>query len=205
MTHHTRRLYQVVVCALLSSPGCATMAPEQFVPPTQAIPVLQGSYHHVRPGETLWRIARSYGLNAQTLASVNRLPRAAQLTVGQQLYIPLPVESVQFLWPARGALRSTNSPRGIDIAAPAGSLARASRGGRVAVATQHLSGWGKTVIVDHLDGYLSIYSGLRQILVSPGANLRQGTPLGSIGPRALHFEIRYGTLPKDTLLLLPRE
>ena len=205
LQHYTKRLYQVVVCALLSSSGCTTMTPEEFVPPTQAIPVLQGSYHQVRRGETLWRIAHSYGLDVRTLASVNRLPHAARLSVGQRLYVPLPAESGQFLWPLRGSLRSTNTPRGVEITAPAGSLARASRSGRVAVATQHLSGWGKTVVVDHLDGYFTIYSGLGQILVSPGVNLRQGTPVGSIGSRALHFEIRYGAVPKDTLALLPRE
>ena len=203
---YTQRLYQTVtMCALLSSGGCATSSSSQFIPPSQAIPVLQGSYHQVRPGETLWRIAHSYGLDAQTVASVNRLPRAARLRVGQRLYIPLPAESGHFLWPVRGSLRSAGTPRGVEISASTGSLARASRSGRVAVAAQHLSGWGKTVVVDHLDGYLSIYSGFGQILVSPGADLKQGTPVGSVGSRALHFEIRYGAIPKDTLALLPRE
>ena len=167
--------------------------------------MLQGSYHEVRPGETLWRIARSYGLDIQTLRSVNRLPHTTQLAVGQRLFLPLPPESRQFLWPVRGSLRPSNQPRGIDIVAPPGSLVRASRSGRVAVATQQLSGWGKTVIVDHSDGYLTIYAWLDQILVAPGVNLRQGTPVGSVGPRALHFEIRYGAIPKDTLALLPSE
>ena len=168
-----------------------------------AIPALNGSYHIVRPGETLWRIARSYGLNANTLAAANRLPSAGYIDVGQKLFIPLPQETMQFLWPIRGAF-SHASP-GLEITAPTGSLVRASRSGRVAVAARQLSGWGKTVVVDHLDGYFSIYAGLNQLLVMPGATLRQGVPLGVVGEGALHFEIRYGSAPKNTLALLPAE
>ena len=188
--------------------GCASApvmhqaaAPARQMP--ASLPTLDGSYHLVRPGETLWRIARSYGLEAKALATANRLPSAGQIDVGQKLFIPLPQETTQFLWPIRGSF-SHASP-GLEIAAPAGSLVRASRSGRVAVAARQLSGWGKTVVVDHLDGYLSIYAGLDQLLVMPGARLRQGVPLGVVGERALHFEIRYGSAPKNTLALLPTE
>lgn len=190
-------------CVLCS--GCATAPMSASLPRTQAIPQLQGSYYQVGPGETLWRIAQSYGLRPQTLAAANRLPNAAALKVGQRLFIPLPPESRQFVWPVRGSARSAGATQGVEIAAPDGSLVRASRGGRVAVAAHELSGWGKAVLLDHLDGYLSVYAGLEQILVSPGTSLRQGTPLGSLGPRPLHFEIRYGAIPKHTLAMLPEE
>ncbi|MBI4003872.1 MAG: peptidoglycan DD-metalloendopeptidase family protein [Candidatus Omnitrophica bacterium] len=183
--------------------GCATTLPPQAFPPTQGIPSLSGSYHVVRRGETLWRIARSYGLSVERLAAVNRLPSARQLAVGQRLFIPLPAESGQFLWPVRGS--TTAASHAIAIRAPSGSLVRASRSGRVAVATQRLNGVGKTVILDHLDGYYTIYGGLEQLFVSPGASVRQGLPVGSLGSRSLHFEVRYGVEPKSTLALLPKE
>ena len=185
--------------------GCATPGAGPMSPPRQAIPTLQGSYHQVQPGETLWRIAHDYGLNPIALASVNRLPSSTALRVGQQLFIPLPQESKQFLWPVRGLARRSNLSPGVEIHAPAGSLVRASRSGRVAVATQQLSGWGKTIVIDHLDGYLTVYTGLGQMLVFPGMDLRQGTPLGSLQSQALHFEIRYGVNPKNPLSLLPGE
>ena len=188
---------------LLALCGCATAPPAQVMPPAQAIPSLHGSYHRVRRGETLWRIARSYGLSAETLAATNRLSSAQQLTVGQQLFIPIPPESSRFLWPVRGS--ATVASQGIAIRAPSGSLVRASRSGRVAVATQRLSGLGKTVLMDHLDGYFTIYGGLEQILVSPGSYVRQGMPVGSLGSKSLHFEVRYGVEPKPTLALLPKE
>lgn len=178
------------------------MAPVTSVP--QALPSFQGSYYKVRPGETLWRIARSFGLDVKTLAAANQLHGSAYLKEGQRLFIPLPVESQRFLWPVLGSLRAS-SASWIEIAAPAGSSVRATRGGRVAVAARQLSGWGKTVVLDHLEGHLSVYAGLDQILVSPGATLRQGVPIGVLGSRALHFEIRQGITPKNVLALLPAE
>ena len=191
---------------LLLLSGCATEMAE-YAPttraPQQAIPPLQGSYHHVKRGETVWRIARSYGVTVESLTTANRLPSTRELKVGQRLFIPLPPETTRFLWPVRGSLRSSGASHGVEIVASPGSLVRASRGGRVAVATRHLAGWGKTVVLDHFDGYLTIYSGLDQILVAPGAALRQGMPIGNVGSHALHFEIRYGDTPRNVLALLP--
>ena len=198
----------VVLALALAASGCETIpqvsSPTRASYPASPLPPLQGSYHHVRHGETLWRIARSYGLETGALASANRLAPTQTLQVGQKLFIPLPAESLQFLWPVRGAI-SRSGPDAIDILTDAGSLVRASRSGRVAVAAQRLSGWGRTVVVDHLDGYLTVYARLDQILVAPGAALRQGMPLGSTGAGALHFEIRFGSGSKNTLALLPGE
>lgn len=193
----------VIPCAFIA--GCAS-TPMQS-PATiarQALPALQGSYHTVRPGETLWRIAHSYGLEAHMLASANRVPDAGRLTTGQRLFIPLPPESDRFVWPLRGAVGASHAG-GIDVIAAPGSLVRVSRSGRVAVATPRLSGWGKTVVVDHLDGYVSVYAGLDQLLVAPGAAVRQGMPVGTLGSRPLHFEIRSGTTPRSVVALLPLE
>jgi murein DD-endopeptidase MepM/ murein hydrolase activator NlpD len=191
-----------VLIALLVS-GCATTPPSQLSPPRASLPNLQGSYHHVRRGETLWRIATSYGVEVAELARVNRLARPTDLKVGQRLFIPLPRETAQFLWPLRGSLRRSAGAHGVEIAAAPGSLVRASRSGRVAVATQRLSGWGRAVVIDHVDGFVTVYANLDQTLVAPGAEVRQGTPVGSLGSRALHFEIRLGVRPKNALALLP--
>ena len=177
-----------------------TRAPRQVV-----VPTLQGSYHVVQRGETLWRIARSYGLDVNAIMAVNHLSNTEHVKVGQKLFIPLPIESNRFLWPFRGSVRTSSGSHGVDITAPTGSLIRASRSGRVAVATRQLSGWGTTIVLDHLDGYVTIYTGLHQLLVTPGVQLRQGMPLGTVNNDGLHFEIRYGVTPKNTLALLPSE
>lgn len=199
-------------CALVVA-GCA--APMEYTPDyaaaqrapmapaSQAALGLRGSYHRVKPGETLWRIAHSYGLDVNTLVAANRIPSARQLKVGQQLFIPLPPPTNKFLWPLQGTAASSISG-GIDILAGPGSLVRASQTGRVAVATPRLSGWGKTVLLDHMNGYLTVYAGLDHILVAPGALVQQGVPIGSLGMRALHFQIRQGARPKSTIALLPQ-
>lgn len=195
--------------AMLS--GCASTTLEYgstgyvpTTPPVQALPKLQGSTHTVKPGETLWRIARSYGLDAQALASANRLPANGNVTVGQQLFIPLPPESNRFLWPVRGSSTLSHSG-GIDVSAAPGTLVRASRTGRVAVATAQLSGWGNTVVLDHPDGTVTVYAGMQQCITAAGTLLRQGMPVGIVGARPVHFEIRNGSKPVNALSLLPRE
>lgn len=86
---------------------------------------------------------------------------------------------------------------------PGGGLVRASRTGRVAVAAQDLAGWGKTVLLDHGDGFVTVYSGLDQVLVSPGLTVRQGNPIGRVDRHPLYFEIREGVRARDPLRLLP--
>lgn len=197
-----------VLATLIVVPGCASgpeLVQSPIRPTAQAIPSLAGSYHLVQRGETLWRIARTYGLDPKTLAAANRIPVSVQLKVGQQLFVPLPPETNRFLWPVRGSIGTAGASKGLRIRAPSGTLVRASRSGRVAVATRQLSGWGKTVVLDHLDGFLTIYAGLDQILVAPGSTIRQGTPVGNLGTDALHFEIREGTKPRNVLALLPSE
>ena len=45
-------------------------------------------YHEVRPGETLYRISKAYGVPVDTLVQVNHLSDASRLEVGQRLKIP---------------------------------------------------------------------------------------------------------------------
>lgn len=205
-TLHVTR-YTTFISALVAG-GCAT-SPQRYLPsyaqPAVApAPVaLHGSYHEVQRGETIWRIARAYGLEVGTLTAANQLRDPRALEVGQRLFIPLPKESGRFLWPLQGSLRRSAGSSGLEIAAPPQSVVRASRGGQVAVAARHVLGLGKTVVVDHQDGYVSVYAGLGQLLVGPGTFIRQGMPLGSLGSWPLRFEIRQGARPVKTLALLP--
>src|SRR5262245_7734078 len=47
-----------------------------------------GIYHEVKQGQTLWSIARAYGVDVQTLARVNQVSDIAALPMGQKLYVP---------------------------------------------------------------------------------------------------------------------
>jgi len=47
-----------------------------------------GIYHTVKPGQTLYRIAKTYGIEESRLAQINNINDPRQLKVNQRLYIP---------------------------------------------------------------------------------------------------------------------
>ena len=85
--------------------------------------------------------------------------------------------------------------KGMDIAAPAGTLVRSAASGRV-LSTGYRQGYGQTVEVEHPDGSTTLYAHLQESLVSEGDSLRQGAVLGAVGSTGrstgphLHFEYR---------------
>lgn len=74
------------VCLLLCS-ACATthpvLSPKSQPPSSQALVL-----HPVARGETLYRIARAYGLSVAELMDANRMEDARELKAGERLYIP---------------------------------------------------------------------------------------------------------------------
>ena len=55
---------------------------------THAEPDLVATRHRVAPGETMYRIARTYSLSVEELAAANGIKDPRTLTVGQELLIP---------------------------------------------------------------------------------------------------------------------
>jgi len=71
-------------------------------------------YHQVRPGETLYRIGKAYGVSVKELAALNRLSDPSRLEVGQRLRIPharreLPVSVIT---PREASARRSDKARG---------------------------------------------------------------------------------------------
>lgn len=79
---------------------------------------------------------------------------------------------------------------GIDIRVPRGSPVRAAAKGKV-VYIGWLTGYGNVVIVEH-DGFHTVYSRLREVLVKEGQRVLAGTVLGKAGGEPVHFELRVG-------------
>ena len=52
-------------------------------------PLTQGTFHAIRPGETLWGIARRHKMKVMHLAQVNNIEDPGHLIAGQRLYIPV--------------------------------------------------------------------------------------------------------------------
>jgi lipoprotein NlpD len=85
------------VVSLALAAACATPQPEHAGIPLSAAheePELISVRHVVRPGQTLYRIARAYGLSVEDLAAANGISDPAAIHVGQELLIPGASEAV---------------------------------------------------------------------------------------------------------------
>ena len=106
-----------------------------------------------------------------------------------------------FVWPTVNHYLSGNdySPwhLGIDIAASMGSPVYAADSGLVVYSGWSNQGYGNMIMIDHGDGYQTLYAHLSVLLVSCGEGVFQGEGIAqsgstgnSTGPH-LHFEVRY--------------
>lgn len=85
-------------------------------------------------------------------------------------------------WPAAGKPREGTGllANGIVIAARPGAEVRAVAYGRVAWA-DFMRGYGMLVIIDHGDGWMSLYGGNEASLVSVGDWVKPGQPVATVG------------------------
>lgn len=116
-----------------------------------------------------------------------------------------------FIWPTLGVLTQYFAwyHPGIDVANREAPVISAADGGRVVV-----SGWpdnygyGNRVIVDHGNGYQTIYAHLSNIYVSAGQTVSRSQAIGQMGSTGrstgthLHFEIRYRGIAVNPLAIL---
>ena len=96
---------------------------------------------------------------------------------------------------------------GVDIAVPTGSVVRAAAGGTVADAGQDPE-YGWFVLLQHADGYQSMYGHLSRRLVVRGDSVAPGQVIGLSGTTGrstaphLHFEIRRQGVSLDPLTMV---
>ena len=115
--------------------------------------------------------------------------------------------------PARGeVINRYGAPRagggatwkGLFIRAAAGAEVRAVAAGRVVFAGW-LRGFGKLIIVDHGEGYLSVYGNNQSLIRKVGDTVSSGEQLATVGDSGggpesgLYFELRYQGLTIDPL------
>lgn len=126
--------------------------------------------------------------------------RPVQYAVGPTIYTG-PVTgggSGQFLWPAGGIFTQYYSSwhPGVDIANSAAPGIAAADGGTVIVAGwPDTQGYGNRVIIDHGNGYTTLYGHLSQVYVTAGQTVGKGAIIGKMGSTGrstgihLHFEV----------------
>ncbi len=188
--------------------------------------------HVVRPGETLWSVAREHGTTVNVLAERNGLVNVDRLQPGQKILLPFvaaPQRSrqpapqaapatpsrlrLQWRWPSRGVItsrfgfRGRRHHHGIDIAAPIGTPIFAVRDGTVQFADRK-GAYGLLVIVEHGDGLTTWYGHASRILVTVGERVTPGQTIAAIGTTGnvtgpnVHFEVRRNDVPLDPLRFL---
>jgi LysM repeat protein len=196
--------------------------------------------HVVQPGESVYGIARHYGVPYEELVRANRIRDPERIAVGRRLLIPgvrpplarvdaqpasgvvplgyvpgRPSAGSEFQWPvASGMVTSPFGRRdgghhdGIDIQAPVGTAVRSARAGRVLYSSA-LRGYGRLVIVDHGEGFATVYAHNERNLVRAGDRVRAGQPIATLGATGqtsgphLHFEVRKDNLARNPLFFLP--
>jgi murein DD-endopeptidase MepM/ murein hydrolase activator NlpD len=97
---------------------------------------------------------------------------------------------------------------GIDIDAPEGTPIRAADAGTVIFAGRQ-RGYGNLVILEHRDGYVTVYGHNERNLVRQGETVARGETIAQMGATGrasgpnLHFEVRYNNRPQNPISYLP--
>jgi lipoprotein NlpD len=223
-----RRL--LVLLPVLALAGCADAfrwdAPPAGTPTTA--PPARGAAgrpaeHVVRSGETLYAIARRYGVSPADLARWNGLGDGGLIRPGQRLRLgpgtmaPAAVAAgpaPPWRWPVPGPVMAgfavnPAAATGILVGGAVGDPVQAAADGVVVYAGNSLPGYGELLIVKHDDTWLTAYGHNSALLVGEGARVRAGDTIARLGlgpgrRPLLHFEIRRNGDPVDPLALLPR-
>jgi len=102
--------YTLVFLCLITLSSCASSPsgpvvsiPREFSPASYYPVIRQDIYHVVAPGETLWRISKTYDVQIEDIMRANRLGNNDELTRGQSILIPsaAPARPVIPLFPSR--------------------------------------------------------------------------------------------------------
>ncbi len=141
-----------------------------------------------------------------------RAPAPAARAIARPAAAPAnaPVGRGHFVWPTSGSVTQgyRSLHHALDIAAPMGTPVHAADSGYVLLAGWSNDGYGNHIMIDHGNGYVTLYGHLSRIAVQPGQAVQQGDPIGNVGSTGnstgphLHFEIRqnnYGLNPYDFL------
>ena len=206
--------------------------------------------HVLRRGQTLYSVAKMYGVEVPALMKANGIKNARHVSANTLLVIPVtrsargaapgakPAGVVQasiapgvgppddedspstskknavageetraadqpaLAWPLHGAVTAAYGRRGksdhhegIDIDGQTGDPIQAAASGTVAFAGTH-GDYGRTVVIDHGEGWRTVYAHASELKVQEGDPVRVGDTIAEVGHSGnargshLHFEVR---------------
>lgn len=192
------------------------------------IPSQAGAIHIVAPGDTVANLAERYEISMADILNANPAKNPLALEIGDYVIIPadqpssgevmaIPSRgtslSSTMIWPVTGTVSSGYGPRksgfhhGVDIANKIGTPIHAAESGTVIFAGIK-SVYGRTVIIEHLDGKQTLYAHAKSICVSKGEKVNRGEVIAFVGISGvttgphLHFEVRIDKKTYDPLIFL---
>lgn len=183
-----------------------------------------GIAHKVKKGDSIYTIAKKYDVDPQQIVNYPFNSYANdetfELAIGQTIIVPEGVKpneqpvaprikqitpdagtvvaSGAFAWPASGRITSTfvwYHP-GVDIANKSGPDVLAADSGKVVIAGWPDNyGYGNRIVIDHGNGYRTLYAHLSRFYVVVGQSVNRGDAIGKMGSTGrstgthLHFEV----------------
>ena len=210
--------------------------PDHLVPgATLRIPPTSGALHKVGAGDTLSYIARRYQVDVEDIIAhpLNSFVDPDSLSLGKEIMIPggvtpaaipapgsvarpgaapvPPHDGRSLHWPTRGPILSwfTGYHRGLDISPAYGTPVYAAERGRVVLVRYLRYGYGYYLIIDHGNGYRTLYAHMSSIYVRPGSTVYRGQNIGQVGSTGrstgphLHFEVHAYGRAVDPYRFLP--
>ncbi len=151
-------------------------------------------YYRVKRGDSVIKIAKKFHVSPRTIIKVNRLRKPYILKPGQRLKILVGYKDVlrlnrplQFRFPLDGkvdpTIREDGYP-GIFILGNPGTPVKAAETGIVKFAGKDnrlLKAFGNMIIIQHTQGYRTVYGNLEKIYVKPNQLVKRGDIIGTAG------------------------
>jgi murein DD-endopeptidase MepM/ murein hydrolase activator NlpD len=196
---------------------------------------LDGVYHQVGGTDTLEAIAAAYSVEPQVIIDypLNNLDADnQQISEGEWLIVPggtkpyvprtvvaysgpIPEDANKgtgiFGWPTAGQITQGfwDRHRALDIGSWDGAPVVAADSGYVVAAGWDDSGYGRTVVIDHGNGFQTLYAHMQVYYVEAGTSVAKGEQIGEVGSTGnstgphLHFEIRQNANQRNPFGFLP--
>ncbi|MCK9223729.1 MAG: M23 family metallopeptidase [Candidatus Muirbacterium halophilum] len=173
--------------------------------------------YKVKAGDSLWTISRKFKVSAAEILKVNVL-QTEILYKNQVINIPiytgkieLPDFNKNFIWPVNGIISSSYGYRkhpisgkadfhdGIDIIADKYTPIKAVESGVVTFAGYRNIA-GKTVIIEHLDGFTTFYAHCDSINVDKDQIVHRGETIAKVGKTGYStgYHLHFGMKLYDT-------
>lgn len=167
--------------------------------------------HTVKRGESLSHIAVKYGVSVENIASWNKIKSPDHIFAGQSLKI--------YIQPKERALPENDAPR-IYLTRPVDNWSVVvgyrpygdsrnygwicdTKGGRefrsaqsgVVVKIDYLRGYGRYILIDHGNGWHSLYSNIDEIKVNTGQKVAINEVIGTVRENRIFFLLSYQGKP----------